>query len=72
VEWSRIYALSAAAVKNDARLHGHYTSTAIEFLRQAAANGWRDVARLRTDDDFRELRPLADFQRLVSEMEKGK
>ena len=71
-DWSRVYALSAAAVKNDARLHGHYTSTAIELLRQAVANGWRGPARLRNDDDFRELRPLTDFQRLASEMEKRK
>jgi hypothetical protein len=60
------------AVKDQTRLHDHYTSTAIELLRQAVAKDWRDLANLRNDNDFRELRPLADFQRLLSGMEAKK
>lgn len=68
-EWARVYALSAAAVKDQTRLHDFYAGTAMDLLRQAVLEGLGDAAKLRDDNDFRELRPRGEFQHLLADME---
>jgi serine/threonine protein kinase/tetratricopeptide (TPR) repeat protein len=52
-----------------AKLKAQYSDRAMEFLRRALANGFRNVAGLKADKDLDPLRSRADFQKLVQELE---
>jgi hypothetical protein len=62
--------LSAA---NRDRCKARYANRAMEFLRQAVAKGAVGAAVLKRDSDLEPLRPRADFQKLLADLEaKGK
>jgi serine/threonine protein kinase/tetratricopeptide (TPR) repeat protein len=47
-----------------------YADQAMTWLREAIARGYRDAAHLQKDDDLTALRPRADFQKLVVELQR--
>jgi tetratricopeptide (TPR) repeat protein len=49
-----------------------YTDRAMILLHQAVAQGYRDAAHMKKDKDLDSLRPRADFQKLLEELEKAK
>jgi serine/threonine protein kinase len=64
-----VCAVAAAAVPEDAPLHDQYAARAVELLRQAVAQRYKDAARLKKDQDLDALRDREDFRRLVAELE---
>jgi tetratricopeptide (TPR) repeat protein len=46
-----------------------YGDQAVALLRDAVAKGFRDAARMKKDPDLAPLRPRADFQKLLAELE---
>jgi serine/threonine-protein kinase len=72
------YSRSSAIAENDAklspadrtRLKAQYADHAMDFLRQAVAKGYRNVAVLKTDKDLSSLRSREDFRKLVQEVEQ--
>src|SRR5262249_44974835 len=52
------------------KLVHQYGDRAMKLLRQAVQNGFQDVQQLKTATVLAPLRPRADFQQLVSELEK--
>ncbi len=67
-----MFALSAAAVSGDDKQGEQYAARAVDLLRQAVAEGYKDVAHLRKDPDLDALRQRADFKKLLSELEAKK
>jgi tetratricopeptide (TPR) repeat protein len=73
-----VFAVSSAAAENDsklapadrARLKAQYADRALDFLRQAVAEGHRDTSLLKGDPELASLRSRADFQELVRELER--
>ena len=45
---------------------------AMDFLRQAVAEGFKDLARLKVDKDVDSLRGREDFKKLVAELEQAR
>lgn len=60
---ARVHALCAAASKKE-----EPAARAVELLRQAVAEGYKDVARLKKDSDLDSLRPRDDFRKLLEEL----
>jgi serine/threonine protein kinase/tetratricopeptide (TPR) repeat protein len=58
--------LSAA---DRAGLKARYADRAIDFLRRAITDGWRNPRVLRTDPDIDPLRARDDFRKLLAELE---
>jgi serine/threonine protein kinase/tetratricopeptide (TPR) repeat protein len=52
------------------RLKTHYANRALEFLRQAIAKGYENLAVLKTDKDLDSLRSRQDFNKLVQDVEQ--
>jgi tetratricopeptide (TPR) repeat protein len=48
-----------------------YADRALELLRQAVGHGYRDAAEMKQDPALAPLRPRADFQQLLAELEKA-
>jgi serine/threonine-protein kinase len=46
-----------------------YADQAMELLRQAVANGYKDAAHMKEDKDLKALRGRADFQKLLHDLE---
>jgi serine/threonine-protein kinase len=73
-----VYALAAAQAAKEAAPHTsslraeQYARRAVTLLRQAVQKGYKNIARLKTDADFDSLRPRADFQQLVRELEAAR
>jgi hypothetical protein len=73
-----VFALSSAAAENDgklaladrAKLKAQYADRAVDFLRQAVAEGYRDAPALKDDQDLTSLHSRDDFQKLVREVEQ--
>ena len=73
-----VFAVSSAAAENDGklapadrtRLKAQYADRAMDFLRQAVAEGYQDTSMLKGDPDLASLRSREDFQKLVREMER--
>ncbi len=73
-----VFAASSAAALNDGklapadrtRLKALYADRAMDFLRQAVAEGHQDTALLKGDPDLASLRSREDFQKLVRELER--
>jgi tetratricopeptide (TPR) repeat protein len=51
------------------RLKAHYADRAMEYLRQAVAEGWRNPSAAKQDTDLDPLRGREDFQKLIAELE---
>jgi hypothetical protein len=49
-----------------------YGDRAMEALRQAVANGYKDIAQLQKDKDLDALRRRDDFQKLLAVLQKEK
>ena len=73
-----VFALSSAAAENDGklapadrtRLKAQYADRAVDFLRQAVAEGYQDAPGLKGDPDLTSLHSREDFQKLVREVER--
>jgi tetratricopeptide (TPR) repeat protein len=73
-----VFALSSAAAENDGklapadrtRLKAQYADRAVDFLRQAVAEGFQNTSLLKGDADLASLHPREDFQQLVREVER--
>ena len=74
-----IYAHGAAATGKDdelppaerTKLEENYAADALRLLRDAMAQGFRDIARVKQDADLNTLRTREDFQQLVRDLEAG-
>jgi tetratricopeptide (TPR) repeat protein len=53
------------------KLKEKYATRALEFLRQAVAKGYKDVAHIKKDLDLDALRQREDFKKLIAELEKS-
>jgi hypothetical protein len=51
------------------RLKAQYADQAMDFLRQAAAKGWRNLDVIKKDTDIDALRAREDFQKLLADLE---
>ena len=68
-----VFAVSSAAAENDGklaaadrtRLKAQYADRALEFLRQAVAEGFQDTSLLKDDPDLASLRSREDLHELV-------
>jgi tetratricopeptide (TPR) repeat protein len=73
---ARVYALAAAAARDDAALANQYADRAMALLRQVQAAGFfTDPARieqLRKDPDLGALRTRDDYRKWVANLEKAK
>jgi tetratricopeptide (TPR) repeat protein len=69
---ARVYALSAATVKDDAKLQDRYAARAVELLRQAFAKGYKEIDHLKKDVDLKPLRKRDDFKQLLKEVAEKK
>jgi serine/threonine protein kinase/WD40 repeat protein len=67
-EGSRIYALAAGSVKDDAALADRYAARAVALLRQAHPAGFKDGERLRSDLDLAALRKRPDFLQFLRDL----
>jgi eukaryotic-like serine/threonine-protein kinase len=73
-----VFALSSAAAENDGklapadrtRLKAQYADRAVDFLRQAVAEGFQNASLLKGDSDLASLHSREDFQKLVQEVER--
>jgi hypothetical protein len=66
-----VFALSAAAARDEGKLAGSYAARAVALLRLAMEKGYKDVEHLRSDPDLASLRSRKDFQQLVQEWKKS-
>jgi serine/threonine-protein kinase len=75
-DMARVYALSAAAAREEAALANRYAARAVALLRQAQATGlFQDpaqVGKLRKDPNLSALRSRDDYRQWVGELEKAK
>jgi serine/threonine-protein kinase len=62
------FCLASAKTKEPAQAE-RYAGRAVTALRQAVAKGYRNSEHLKKDSDFDLLRPRADFQKLLRELE---
>jgi hypothetical protein len=58
------------ATKRRQELARRYGDLAMELLRQAVQNGYKDVEAVKKNPDLDPLRPRDDFKRLVADLEK--
>lgn len=72
-----VFSRSSAAAGNDARLSpadrtrltAQYAGRAMDFLRQAVANGFLNVPAIKSDPDLAPLHTREDYKKLVQELE---
>jgi tetratricopeptide (TPR) repeat protein len=62
-----VYALAHAKTKED-----RHAAHAVELLRRAVAQGFRNVVHLKEDADFDSIRNRNDFRKLLAELGKDK
>ena len=73
-----VFAVSSAAAANDGklapadrtRLKAQYADRAVDFLRQAVAEGYQNAPSIKGDPDLASLRSREDFQKLGREVER--
>jgi serine/threonine protein kinase/tetratricopeptide (TPR) repeat protein len=71
------FSLASAAADHDtklsstdrSRLKARYADRAIDCLRQAIAEGWRNPSVIKKDRDFDPIRAREDFQKLLADLE---
>jgi serine/threonine protein kinase len=61
------YSLASAAAPEQ---KDSYTRRALELLRQSVAKGYKDVKKIKQDEDLNNLRGRDDFRKLVAEIDK--
>jgi tetratricopeptide (TPR) repeat protein len=72
VRFAELYSLAYASARDiDPGQGEHYAVQAVELLRQAIAQGYKEAAVLKTDRDFNVLRQRPDFQKLLVELEQS-
>jgi eukaryotic-like serine/threonine-protein kinase len=71
VEVAQVYAQCAAAVPHNPELRRRYTESALEALKQALTQGYKDLLILETEPDLDALRDQAGFQSLLARLRKG-
>lgn len=72
-----VFSRALAAVEHDgklspaecAQLRARYADRAMDFFRQAVAEGWHNPQAIRTDPDVEPLRVREDFRKLVAELD---
>jgi hypothetical protein len=62
--------LACSSVKGDAKLADRYAARAVELLRQAAARGYENVDRFKSESDFDSLRNRDDYRKLLADLEE--
>jgi serine/threonine-protein kinase len=67
-----VYALSAAATRDDAKQAEQYAARAVELLRQALSKGFKHIEHMKKDSDLDALRQREDFKKLLRELEAKK
>jgi serine/threonine-protein kinase len=67
-----VYALSAAATRDDAKQAEQYAARAVELLRQAFSKGFKHVEHMKKDPDLDALQQQENFRKLLSELEAKK
>jgi len=65
-----IYALAAAAARDETALADAYAATAVKLLNRAATAGFADANHLRTDPDLSVLHGRGDFHALSERIGK--
>jgi hypothetical protein len=73
-----VFSRASAAAEHDtklstadrARLKARYADRAMEYLRRAVAEGWRNTSVAKKDADLDPLRARIDFQKLLAELEE--
>lgn len=68
---ARICSLSATAAGSNSPQAEQYAARAVELLRLAISQGYRDVDQLKKNDDLKVLRMRDDYQRLFKEIGDG-
>jgi tetratricopeptide (TPR) repeat protein len=66
---AHVCAVASTAVKNNQKLREQYAAYAIDLLRKAIANGYKDTAHMREDKDLDPLRSRDDFKKLLVELD---
>jgi tetratricopeptide (TPR) repeat protein len=66
-----VYALCSQMAETDGMLAESYACQAVLLLRKAVGKGYKDVAKLKRDEDLKHLRRREDFQNLIRELERG-
>jgi hypothetical protein len=59
---------SGAVAANEGQLRERYAERALEALRQAVAQGYRDVINLETEPDLDALRDRPEFQAILTDL----
>ena len=70
-----LYALCAGANRtgpDTARLAKECADEALTLLKRAVAKGYKNAAHMKQDPDLAALRPHADFQKLIAELDGKK
>jgi tetratricopeptide (TPR) repeat protein len=73
-----VFSRASAAADHDsklstadrARLKARYADRAMEYLRQAVADGWWNMNLMKKDTDLDPLRTREDFQKLLAELDE--
>jgi tetratricopeptide (TPR) repeat protein len=68
-DFAVVYSIAA---KMTAEKSVEYTETAVQFIDQAVKAGFKDVVRMKSDDDLHSLRDRDDFKKLVTDLEAEK
>jgi hypothetical protein len=63
------YAVAAGKYSDKKQVYG---DRAIQLLRIAVKNGWKEAAHMAKDSDMDALRQREDFKKLIAEMEAAK
>ena len=66
-----VFALCAAATKNDDSQKQECADRAMEMLNQAVKAGWKDAAHIKKDTDLDPLREREDFKQLLLKLESS-
>jgi tetratricopeptide (TPR) repeat protein len=73
IRFAELYSLASSAARDDDDpvQDEQYAVQAVELLQQAVAQGYKDVAKLKTHGDFDAIRSRPDFQKLLVELEQS-
>jgi serine/threonine protein kinase/tetratricopeptide (TPR) repeat protein len=64
-----VFSLVSAQVRNNPEQTRHYTSRAVELLRQAWASGFNDFEHIKKDTDLDPVRQDEGYKKLIAELE---
>jgi tetratricopeptide (TPR) repeat protein len=66
---AEVYSLASAVAKDDPKLAEEHAQHAVALLKRAVGKGYSNWRKLKSDPPFAPLRPRADFQHMVAELE---